>query len=97
MKLTERQIEKMSEHGIPAYMHDGLIFYYENGIPPGSFLTAVINNDLKEACTRADDINRHCLFNYIMWFYNEAPAGSWGYAGAVDKWIESFKDEGEPR
>lgn len=93
MKLSERQIEKMSEHGIPRYMHGGLIRYYENGIEPGSFLTAVINNDLKEACGRADDTNRHCLFNYIMWFYNEAPTGSWGHSDATEQWYKQFQTE----
>ncbi len=92
MKLSEHQIEKMSEHGIPEYMRGGLIRYYENGISPGSFLTAVINNDLKEACGRADDTNIHCLFNYITWFYNEAPAGSWGHPNATKEWYKQFQD-----
>jgi len=95
MKLSERQIEKMSEHGIPRYMHGGIIRYYENGIPPGSFLTAVIDNDLKEACGRADDMNRHCLFNYIMWFYNEATTGSWGHPSATTEWYKQFEPDSE--
>jgi hypothetical protein len=91
MKLTERQIEKMSEHRLPAYMHGAIIRYYEKGIKPGHFLTAVINNDLKKACRHADDINRHCLFSYVMWFYNEAPGGSWGHPNATSEWCKQFR------
>ena len=91
MKLSERQIEKMSEHGIPGYMQGGIIRYYENGIEPGSFLTAVINNDLKEAIGRADDINLHHLYKYMMWFYNEAPSGSWGHPNATSDWYKQFQ------
>ena len=90
MKLTEKQILKMSEYGIPDYMHGGIIRYYENGISPGSFLTAVINNDLKEAAVRADGTNKHCLYKYIMWFYNQAPSGSWGHASAAEQWLRDF-------
>ena len=97
MKLTDEQKSAMFDCGIPHYMHGAIIRYYENGIAPGSFLEALINNDLKETFGRADDTNIKRIRSYIMWFYNEAPAGSWGYDGAVDKWIESFKDEGEPR
>lgn len=92
MKLTDEQKLKMSEYGIPEYMHGGIIRYYENRIPPGDFLTAVIDNDLKEACGRADDTNRHCLFRYVMWFHNCAPTGSWGFTGAAAKWINGERN-----
>ena len=90
MKLTEKQILKMSEYGIPDYMQGGIIRYYENGISPGSFLTAVIDNDLREAVGRADDTNKHCLHKYVMWFYNQAPRGSWGHASASEQWLRDF-------
>lgn len=87
MKLTDTQKDKMTEYGIPDYMQGGIVRYYENGIPPGDFLTAVINNNLKEAFGHADDVNVNCLKAYVMWFYNEAPSGSWGYAGAAKDWL----------
>ena len=93
MKLSEEQKTAMFKHGIPDYMHGAIIRYYENGIEPGSFLTALINNDLKETFGRADDVNRDCIRSYIMWFYNEAPGGSWGYEDAANKWIASFGSE----
>jgi hypothetical protein len=93
MKLTERQISAMTENGIPEYMQGGIIRYYENGQPPGHFLKAVIDNDLRGAIERADDTNVHCLKNYIMWFYNHAPGGSWGRDGACQKYLADFQPE----
>jgi len=90
MELGERRIAKMSECGIPPRMQGGIIRYYENGIPPGDFLTAVINNDLKEALGRADDENKHILFEYVLWFYNNAPMGSWGRANAMEDYVNAF-------
>ena len=90
MKLTDIQLARMTTLGIPEYMHGGIIRYYEAGIPPGHFLSAVINNDLKEAFARADDTNTKCMDAYVKWFYNYAPAGSWGFAGAVEKWCSEF-------
>ena len=97
MELSAEKKAKMFEYGIPEHMHGGIIRYYENGIPPGSFLSAVINNDLKEACGRADSTNKHCLFNYIMWFYNEAPIGSWGHPSATSEWYKQFQTENEEK
>lgn len=67
-------------------MTGGLRRWIENGIEPGSFLSAVIRNDLKDACGRADDINRKCLFEIVAWFYNEAPTGCWGSEDALKSW-----------
>lgn len=74
--------------GIPERMHGAIIRFYENGIQPGGFLSAVIDNDLAGALGRADDENRHLLYAYVKWFYNHAPSGTWGYAGAVDNYIQ---------
>ena len=50
--------QTLSDMAIPEHMWGAIVRYYENGIPPGGFLEAVINNDLREACARADEINR---------------------------------------
>lgn len=95
MEMQQHQKDGLSKCGIPGYMHGGIIRWYENGIPPGGFLTAVIDNDLREACGRADDTNRHCLFNYMQWFYNHAPAGTWGFEGATDEWCAKMQADRE--
>ena len=62
--------------------------YLEHGILPGHFLTAVLSNDLIEACGRADDENRAALFEWCRWLVNEAPPGSYGSPEYVKTWLE---------
>ena len=76
---------------LPEHMQDGMRLYIEHGIEPGSFLTAVLSNDLMGALSKADDINRHCLLDYGMFLYNNAPSRSFGSRQAVKEWLESFK------
>ena len=92
MQLREIQKQKMFEYGIPGYMHGAIVRYYEEGIPPGDFLTALINNDLRETFLRADDTNAQCVKSYVTWFFNQAPAGSWGHATAVENWVKQFTE-----
>jgi hypothetical protein len=73
-------------YGIPERMRGGIERWIEHGIPPGDFLTAVLKNDLMEACGRADDENRHLLFNYMQFFYNEAPPNCWGSPENYEHW-----------
>ncbi len=92
MKLTKESKDAMFEHGIPEHMHDAIIRFYENGFSPGDFLSAVIDNDLREAIGRADSTNIERLKNYFMWFCNHAPSGTWGFSGATSKWCKQFED-----
>ena len=71
---------------IPHHMRGAVERYVMHGIPPGSFLTALINNDLREAVARADDMNVNRLPDYVRFFYNSAPSGSWGHPDAVSQW-----------
>ena len=90
MKLTDDSLQAMKTYGIPEYMRGGIMRFYEHGLPPGDFLSAVIDNDLKGAVAHADDTNKDLLSNYVGWFYNHAPSGSWGFTGAVAKWSEKL-------
>lgn len=89
MTLTNRQINKMQIYGIPEYMRPALRLYFEKRIPPGHFLMAVLEGDLFEALSRADEKNRAALHGYAMWLWNEAPEGrrAWGTKEAVARWI----------
>ena len=80
-------VAAMQENYVPQHMHDGLINYILFGRPVGHFLTAVLSNDLKEACHRADEFNQAFLFFYVRFLYNHAPTGCWGSPSNVEKWI----------
>lgn len=86
---TARFKEGLVRNYIPERMHPGVIYYLMHGVPPGSFLAAVIRNDLKDACSRADDENKHLLLNYVRFFYNYAPINSWGSPENYKAWLES--------
>ena len=76
---------------IPHYMHGGIIRYIENHIPPGDFLSAILCNDLYEACGRADDTNCHLLYEYVSWFYGNVSDNCWGSPERYNQWIKKEK------
>ena len=76
------------EFYIPERMMEGIWRYIEHRVTPGDFLTAVLCNDLAEACGRADDENMRNLPAYVAYFYNEAPSLCWGSSEKVEKWLK---------
>lgn len=70
-----------------------LKMYIEDGIEPGGFLSAVLQNNLCEAAGRADLYNRRRLFEYVQWLYNDAPANCWGSPEKVQAYLERNNDE----
>lgn len=88
-KLPSEGVRALAELQVPPHDWDGLIRYVEDHIEPGGFLLAVLKNDLKDACAKADDINQRALFNIVNWLYNWAPEVCWGSPVRVEAWIES--------
>ena len=64
--------------------------FVEYGLKPGGFTQAVLSNDLRDACARADSENRHVLFEIVLYCTNEIPNRAWGSRENVDAWIEMF-------
>ncbi len=73
---------------IPERMLGGIKRYVEDGLRPGRFLTAVIENDFFTACGFADDENMSNLPAYAAYFYNEAPSNCWGSKEKMNAWIK---------
>jgi hypothetical protein len=71
---------------LPDYMRNSVALWLLYGIVPGDFLTAVLCNDLREACLRADDTNKHKLFDYVRFFYNQTPVDCWGGPLSFEAW-----------
>lgn len=78
---------------IPERMMPGIRLYINKGIVPGSFLKAVICNDLREAVGCADDENLENLPAFVMYFYNEAPGSCWGSKEKMYAWAETKMNE----
>lgn len=81
-------MHELAGSDIPEHMHDGIALYLSDGIEPGSFLLSVLMNDLSGACSRADDINRDRLFDYVSFLWNEAPSAAWGSRDKVIEWTK---------
>jgi len=73
-------------HHIPEHMRAGMLRWIAFGIHPGDFLSAVLENDLKGAVHRGDDLNRNRLVSYVVFLHNYAPATCWGSPAKVALW-----------
>lgn len=79
----------MLDHGyVPEHTHRALTDYFNKRWAPGSFLMAVLQNDLMQASFRADHINRAKLPEIAAWIYHNAPRGSWGSEEIIRGWLQ---------
>ncbi len=62
---------------VPSHALASIRLWVSDGAPPGSFLTAVLRNDLKEALGKADMTNRYALYDIVFYLYNHCPKGCW--------------------
>ena len=76
---------------LPAGLRDEMRRYIEDRIDPGSFLVAVLENDLVGAFGKADEINQAEMHRIASFLYNELPCRSyglaWGSPQAVEDWL----------
>lgn len=74
-------------------LRDSVRLYVEFGVKPGSFLTAVICNDLKESFARADENNIRRMFDIVSFFYNEVPLSCWGSKENMETWMQQRRNQ----
>lgn len=74
---------------IPEHCREGLKLYFEEGIMPGGFLTAVLENDLVGAFSKADQINSGRMEDYARYLWNYADRRSYGSPQKVIMWCET--------
>ena len=72
---------------IPEHMRDGLQLYIDHGIKPGSFMRAILENDLKNAVFLADAVNRNRFSDYIYILHQYAPGRCWGSPEKFEAWV----------
>ena len=61
--------------------------------PKGSFVTAVLCNDLRETIERADPDNRLTLLQIVSYCHNEIPGMCWGSQQKVEAWLKVPQDK----
>jgi hypothetical protein len=74
-------------YAVPNHLREGLVEYLAARRPTGSFLRAVLSNDLKDAALRADDINEFRLVALVRFLVSCAPGTAWGSPEAVTAWL----------
>ena len=74
---------------ISPHMWGALDRYLEHGIPPGSFLEAVLANDFLGAAGRVDENNGLCLNDWARVVFNELPQRAHGSRERIGDWINS--------
>lgn len=78
---------------IPAGIFEDMQAYVKYRQPPGSFLEAVLTNDLKGAVSRADPECGAALYQIVQWFYWEAPGNCWGSEERVKAWLRGSESK----
>ena len=76
---------------IPPHLQGALEWYLQEGILPGGFLQAVLENKLMESFERADDISRAALPDIVHYLYNYVPLAAWGSPERVAEWTASIR------
>ena len=92
MTNDERRAEwitRMDDANVPAHLRAGLARYLVGHLHTGSFLHAVLTNNLRGAVFAADDDSLVGLLPIMRFLYNDAPADSWGSPDAVNRWLEA--------
>lgn len=75
----------------PERFRGGLQRYLEHRIAPGSFLRAVLENDLMGAVGHADEESARELKALVQWLWQEMPSNLWGSKERVAAWLKPGK------
>ena len=71
-----------------------LFEYVILGLPPGSFHTAVLSNDLYRAAATSHPLNQWCdIMACCLWLMNYAPVDCFGSKEKVNAWLALTPDE----
>ena len=71
---------------IPVRVLAELNLYVQDGVIPGKFLRAVINNDLQAAINEADEAELDALKAIVQYLPCGLPSGCHGYSDAIINW-----------
>ena len=94
MSTTTTQPFTFSGLAMPENLIASLSRYSTEHVATGSFLRAVLENDLCEAVCRADEFNFKLLPVIVRYVYNELPAPCWGSKQKVAEWLKKPDEKG---
>ncbi len=79
---------------VPVEITQALYRYTEQHIPTGSFLRAVLENDLTEAVARADFTNLRLLPEIVQYCYENLSHNCWGSPEIVKEFLKTKQTGG---
>ena len=79
-ELTNR----MSAVDLPIHCRSSIYRYLMFGQPLGSFLSAVMSNELTESFSNADNVNEFAMKRYAQFLYSSCPTTMWGSRAIVE-------------
>jgi hypothetical protein len=82
---------------LPQGLQNGMVMWIEHGVYPGSFLTAVLANNLTEAVFCADQFNYPRLREIVSWIHEHAPVLCYGDPDRMFLWAQRQGMEGKER
>lgn len=80
---------------VSRYTKKSIDRYIDTGCPTGSFLYAVLTNNLFGAISRADANNKPYLADICEYISNYAPLNCWGSAKKVKAWMILHRENRE--
>ena len=83
--MTQKAVNINYEQ-LPEHLRYGVNMYIAQGCLPGSFLQAVISNNLSRSFALADPISFVQMPEIVSFFHNEAPADCWGSPEKMRAW-----------
>lgn len=78
----------------PESVREQMRAYVEAGCEPGSFVYAVLANDLTSAIFRADETNYAQLRQITKWVYDSLPPEWYGDEARVRRWMQAGGRQG---
>lgn len=88
MVVRQHLRSRLEEHRVPEHLHLGLVEYITERRETGSFLKAVLENNLSEAVGRMAPFDGEGLRGLISFLHNHAPAPCWGSPADVKDWLD---------
>lgn len=79
----------MNNNQIPDWVKDSLDRYVNHRIETGSFMRAVLENDLFEAINRGDKDSLEALPNIVRYIYNNVRSDCYGSPQRVREWLKN--------
>lgn len=73
----------------------GLVRYRDEHCPTGSFIRAVLENNLMEALGRADEENLRDIMEICRFLYWNMPSVCYGSPKKVEMWLQTREQKGK--